>query len=908
MKIQVPVISTTHYDREWRFSLQQTRSMLVDLMDHLIEILDTHEDFHCYHLDSQSVILEDYLSLRPKREADLRRHISGGRLLAGPWYSLPDMNLVAGESIIRNLLIGHKLVASYGPVPKVGYTPTGFGQISQLPQIYSGFGIGTAMFYRGPDRSKVEKEFIWRAPDGSEVVAYIFTPEFGRMPLYHCITRRVLYGQAFYERNQAWDSGEGPFRLEDERTRWNLYYQSHTHEGIDTSLVPSETRRMIETELRNSNLDTFLCVDGTDSTEPQPLTPVLLEAMNAVCDTHEFVHTDLNAFAEVLHRARPKLKTFQGEMHTAAKDGIQVNLFGDTLSTRTDLKQLNASAENKLIAWAEPFATLAWLHDVEYPSTFLDEAWRFLLNNQSHDCIAGCGQDIVHEDMIYYFRQASEIADEVTRKSLLKLAGKIDTGQLGDHEALLLIFNPSAYRRDGVVEMRVDLPSDFKAQDIRVKTLSGEELQFDVTRLSRGKVLIHRPKDAPGIYAMDSWWIRLETKQIPPLGWTTLIVEPSLEPTPISITQKKETSHTIENEFLKISLNQKGCFDLIDKTTGRIFEGLNHFEDRGEVGDAYFSIPPDEDKVIYGPPASFQAWSQVGRVSSSITAEFVIEIPENSEPKGRAERTRPVPVCTMATLLRGSHEVQFRTEIDNCVCDHRLRVLFPSGISAGISISDMPFDFPERPIQRPDTSAWFERDYPNHPMRHFCTVMDDHGGLAVMTRGLPEYEVYDDEKRTIAVTLLRTSRVKTPKVKSVDMAQQGTQQLGKQVFEYAVLPYQSDLGSVYRAALDYCLPFRTGQCGRQMGFLPMEMSFLSVPDPFSLTALKRSESGQSVVLRLWNTSEKESEAKIGIGFQVSEVWETNLAEERQKRVPVVKGGGIHLKARSKQVLTLELVP
>ena len=153
MKIQIPVVSTTHYDREWRFSLQQSRSMLVELMDHLLKILDEHSEFRCYHLDSQSVILEDYLSLRPEREADLRRHISGGRLIAGPWYSLPDMNLVAGESIIRNLLLGHRLVGAFGPVPKVGYTPTGFGHISQLPQIYNGFGIDTAMFYRGPDRS-----------------------------------------------------------------------------------------------------------------------------------------------------------------------------------------------------------------------------------------------------------------------------------------------------------------------------------------------------------------------------------------------------------------------------------------------------------------------------------------------------------------------------------------------------------------------------------------------------------------------------------------------------------------------------------------------------------------------------------------------------------------------------------
>ena len=200
---------------------------------------------------------------------------------------------------------------------------------------------------------------------------------------------------------------------------------------------------------------------------------------------------------------------------------------------------------------------------------FLDEAWRYLLNNQSHDCIAGCGQDIVHDDMIYYFRQASEIADEVTRKSLFHMAGKIDTGQLGDSEVLLLIFNPGAHKRDGIVEVRVDLPTNLDAKGIRVRTLSGEEGLFDVTKISRNsKVLIHRPKDAPGTYTMDSWWLNLEAKDIPPMGWKTFVVEPSSKATPVSISSLDDATWRIENEFLKLTLNQQGRYDLTDKESG----------------------------------------------------------------------------------------------------------------------------------------------------------------------------------------------------------------------------------------------------------------------------------------------------------------------------------------------------
>ena len=163
----------------------------------------------------------DYLHIRPNRCEEIRRLMKEGRLFAGPWYSLPDMNSIAGECIVRNLLRGHRFISIFGDPMKVGYTATGFGQISKLPQIYNGFGIDTALFYRGPDRSKLEKEFhLGVLRDGSNVIAYLFTPEFGRMPLYHCIVRRALYDRAFYDRAREWEDEEGPFRLDDSRTRW----------------------------------------------------------------------------------------------------------------------------------------------------------------------------------------------------------------------------------------------------------------------------------------------------------------------------------------------------------------------------------------------------------------------------------------------------------------------------------------------------------------------------------------------------------------------------------------------------------------------------------------------------------------------------------------------------------------
>ena len=165
------VVSHTHWDREWYLPFQRFRMRLVDLIDHLLDLLDRDPEFRCFHLDGQTLLLEDYLEIRPENEERLRRHIREGRLLIGPWYKQNDGFLVSGEATIRSLLIGHRIARHFGGVMKVGYLPNQFGNISQMPQILRGFGIESCIFGRGflPNGSCME--FIWQGADGSRVLA-----------------------------------------------------------------------------------------------------------------------------------------------------------------------------------------------------------------------------------------------------------------------------------------------------------------------------------------------------------------------------------------------------------------------------------------------------------------------------------------------------------------------------------------------------------------------------------------------------------------------------------------------------------------------------------------------------------------------------------------------------------------
>ncbi|MCI0475043.1 MAG: alpha-mannosidase, partial [Anaerolineales bacterium] len=135
------IISHTHWDREWYQPFQEFRVRLVRMMDRLLDLFADNPDFRGFMLDGQTIALEDYLAIRPDRADEVRQHVQAGRLRIGPWYILPDEFLAHPESLIRNLLCGRRVARQFGEPMPVGYIPDTFGHISQLAQIFSGFGI-----------------------------------------------------------------------------------------------------------------------------------------------------------------------------------------------------------------------------------------------------------------------------------------------------------------------------------------------------------------------------------------------------------------------------------------------------------------------------------------------------------------------------------------------------------------------------------------------------------------------------------------------------------------------------------------------------------------------------------------------------------------------------------------------
>ncbi len=100
------IYSHTHWDREWYLSQNQFQYRLIRTIDEIIDLLAADNGFNTFVLDGQTSIIEDYLELRRDRAPTLRQLIAAGKLVVGPWFTMPDIFLPDGEALIRNLLRG----------------------------------------------------------------------------------------------------------------------------------------------------------------------------------------------------------------------------------------------------------------------------------------------------------------------------------------------------------------------------------------------------------------------------------------------------------------------------------------------------------------------------------------------------------------------------------------------------------------------------------------------------------------------------------------------------------------------------------------------------------------------------------------------------------------------------------
>jgi len=922
------VISNTHWDREWRFPFERTRAMLVEMMDRLLDLLDTCEGFRFFHLDAHTVCLEDYLEVRPERRDDLARHVSSGRLLVGPWYTLPDACSCSGEALVRNLLRGHRQAAEFGRVMKVGYTPNGFGQPSQLPQLYAGFGIDTIMFYRGVPRHEVKSEFIWEGADGTRAMAFRFG-KYARYNFFFLVYRPVVHNRKAFECEYKWEEGSLPFRL-DRPLSYEPYYLLDFTPQFDAERITPGLEEMLECDADTMTTPIVIAMQGCDSTAPDDMEIRIIDEANRRLGQEKVFHGSLeDVVAKIRELAPADLQVARGEMRSTLHSGGQTDLYPAIYGCRVYLRQANAVSEGLLENRAEPAAAMAWLLGEEYPTGLLRLAWKLLLQNHAHDSIGGCAMDRVHEDVMNRFARCDDISHEVARMSLAKLVRHIDTSDQPDDAVLLLAVNTLPHPREETISAAVDLPVAGAADEIEILTLDGNRLPHQVDWSEQLHPTVQKPNDIPSPFHCVRHHVHFMAPQLPAMGWRAFVVRPA--------TTRRRTfprisrrANELENEHLKVVVNKDGTFDLTHLATGRTYAGLHHFESEGETGDPWNRMTPDIDETFTsrGGRARITRLDN-GPLAASIEILITMKLPEGVLPdrSRRSAKLVDYPIRTVITLRRGSRLLDIRTTVDNVVKDHRLRLMLPTNLAAEYSWGHMPFDVVKRPVHVPSGEGWLEPPTGCHPQKWFVDLSDGTAGLAFINQGITQYEVLETGERTIAVTFFRCFAMRNS-VQNIDYPDQpGSQCQGRHEFRYALLPHRGDYdtGGVMAEAARWNVPPIICQIGTGAGVarppegargmqgavaspLPPQCSLLEVtPADLAFSGIKPSEDGTGLLLRLYNPTERSIPGEIITRAPVAAAWETRLDETPLRDLPVQDGNRIKLgNTGPKRVVTVKM--
>jgi len=871
------VVPHTHWDRGWYLPFEEFRIRLVRMFDRLLNIYRTNPRFSAFSFDGQTVVLEDYLQIRPENERRIRNLVKEGKLAIGPWYVLPDEFLVSGEATIRNLLIGHTIARNFGRVMKAGYIPDPFGHISQMPQILNGFGMDSMIFSRGSGQ-KVRQAglvFKWRGPDEDS-----------------CVNAVLQAGM--YVNLGGWGVPEGK--------------PIDTAE-VDYNLALQQVQKLIDLmERRRSPVRILLLNNGCDHAPAQPKVPEMIDYVNKNQDRATLIQGTFEDFVNALRENPGPVASVSGELH----EGMETGLLSGIFSARMYIKQANAAGQVLLEKLSEPLSTFAWTLGEDYPEEWLLHGWKELLKCHPHDDIGGCSVDAVHEEDMDRFRRVQQVGKTIALQALSDIGRRVTTAP----GKSVLVYNPLSFPNSGEVTLCVPM----RKRDIPFNPELRDPAGAKVPAVIKWSGSL---EDLPLERRSDAGELNLSfvAENVPACGYRvyTLVKGEKKEPP----SQRCSPRPSIENEFFEIGANADGTLNLRDKETGASYKGLNFFEDVEDAGDEYdFSPLPayrsvrivskgKEARVTVRQPAPYKQAVQV---------QVELNIPRGLKPDrtARSGQMISLPIRSMVTLYRGVRRVDFETTVENRARDHRVRAGFPTGIRSFSAFAESKFDVVRRPLRIPHyAKRYYQPPVSTKHVETFVDVSDGKRGVALLNDGLPEYEA---SRQAGGITLYQTLFRSVGWLSRPDLQTRrenagpsiqtpGAQMIGRWTFRYSVVPHRGSWedAKLWQAGQSFTSPMLGHFCETGGGTLPAEFSFASIEPPTLLiSAIKRSEFSKGIIVRFYNPTSRKINSKLRFFRPIAKAYLVRLDETRLKPLEVSVGNSVPVPVGGKEIVTLEL--
>jgi mannosylglycerate hydrolase len=815
------VISHTHWDREWHKTYQQYRVKLVRFMDELIELLETNPAYTSFMLDGQTVILEDYLEIKPANRDRITRLVQEGRLIIGPWYVQPDEFIPSGESLIRNLLIGQQIANEFGPAMQIGYLPDSFGQAAQIPQILNGFGIKNAVFWRGITNEETEKtEFWWEGPDGSKVLTT-------HLPL-----------------------GYGNGRM----------LSMNLEQSVS---VIDENYEKLKDMVTSPNI---LIMCGFDQRNATKELPEIVEKLNryyaSIDSKFQVKISKLKDYFDAVSQEAKNLKTISGEFRKGKNMRVHISI----ASTRLDLKKENFNVQNLYEKYVEPLNTISYLMGNQYDNAIINKGWKYILQNHAHDSICNVCTDDTHKEMEMRYKFAKQIGQTILSDAINELIDKI---KFEDSKGIpLVVFNTLGHKRKNVVEATLHL----KTTQFTIRDSSGNLIPYQIVDVTEEN--LNDKQIEIGVKNEDQFVLAVKIKflaEVDGFGYKTFYIKENESIPENSCYVYSDGVFT--NNFFQVNIESNGSLTITDSITGKTFKNLNIFEESGNAGDEYDFSPPREDEIITTKDSSPEIKViHNGPIFATVKITYTMKFPEDTDENRRSTHYKTSTIESYVTVNRYEDRVDIKTIIDNTVKNHRIRALFETGLKTSTHIADQHFGTIRREnylkqVEYWEKENWEERYYPIYPQQKFVDVSDSERGISILNKGLPQYEILNGNKPVIALTLLsgtdymgkqdllyRPGRRSGLHVETPDSIM-----YGKYEMEYSIVPHSgNDIDSkISQKSNEYTSPMYAVPVYNKPedGLFDDEYTFIKLLDHrIAISAVKKCENDNGIIVRIYNTT------------------------------------------------------
>jgi len=648
------LIPHTHWDREWYLPQPAFLARLVPALDDLLDRLHSEPDF-TFLLDGQTVLLEDYLQVRPDRLSQVVELVRSGRLQVGPWYVLADEQIPSGESLIRNLLAGQADSAQLGGRTDVLYSPDAFGHPAVLPQLAGEFGMRFGVLWRGLGGEPGQERdlYRWRGPDGREIL------------LYHLPSDGYEIGASLPadpERlPRAWA-----------RTRSALVPRAATHQ-----------------------VAVFIGADH------HAAHPSILQLQSLLAEHEPGSNFRISRLADFFAAAAAEaagVPVLSGELRWSY--GYTWTLQG-VHGTRAPLKRQHAEVELMLTAIADPLAALLLARGGTDQRPLLNRAWRLLVQSQFHDSIGGCTSDAVARRVELRLDDARQLGAESARLSLNQLVGQ-DPDRVREQPELadprLLLWNPVPRRRSGLViadltwfrrDVLVGPPGDAvprTGSGSRAFHLVKAQDPFPVQLLGRqqGQERLDALRHYPDQDEVDITRVAFRAPEVGGLGFQTLGAEAGARPPEGDVWLR---GRTLGNGLLEVRVAAGGRLELLDRRNRQRYSNILSVESQGDAADTYSYAPaPGHRRYRASRGIQVRALAQ-GPLVAALELTSELRTGQESSP-GRRGR---VGLRLIVALHAGSPVLRCTMEIENRARDHRLRARVRTGLSGASATAGAQF-------------------------------------------------------------------------------------------------------------------------------------------------------------------------------------------------------------------------